>query len=215
MAQILTISDHGTEPHFFTAFYRWEMPTEEIRSQGEKRMLEFVGEIWKSKLAHSVRAIGFGLLVVPGEILELKNVVELVVDKNLISVIPREISTLKKLEELSVANNKLTELCDEVRPPSLPPASTFLRSWYMHSCKKCYVKQGGGILFILFDPLETGETCLWNSRAVARRAVFLLEGICSCAKELCPIDFIEQLLHSLAVSKSFELVSFSAHHTAQ
>jgi hypothetical protein len=46
----------------------WEFPQEEVRAQGEVRMLEFVGELWKAKLANGVKVVSFGLNVVPDEV---------------------------------------------------------------------------------------------------------------------------------------------------
>lgn len=92
----------------------WSMPTDEVREQGETRMLEFVGEIWKSKLANGLKAIGFGLLQVPDEILAMHGIVELYLDNNKLETLPKEISDLSRLEEFSAKNNRLTTLCDEL-----------------------------------------------------------------------------------------------------
>lgn len=92
----------------------WQMPTQEVREQGESRMLQFVGELWKSKLANGLKANGFGLLQVPDEILAMNTIVELYLDDNKLSQIPKEIVDLNKLEEFSAKNNRLTSLCDEL-----------------------------------------------------------------------------------------------------
>jgi Leucine-rich repeat (LRR) protein len=89
----------------------WVMPPPEIQEQGERKMLEYVGNLWRAKLDHSTKMMHYKLTEIHSEILQ-DNLVELNLDFNLISVIPLEIGRLKKLEDFSIIKNRLTELPD-------------------------------------------------------------------------------------------------------
>jgi len=74
-------------------------------AQGERKMLEYVGNLWRAKLDNSTNMTNYMLSEIHPEILQ-ENLVELNLDFNFICVIPVEIGKLKKLEDFSIIKNR-------------------------------------------------------------------------------------------------------------
>ena len=91
----------------------WIMPPVEIQKQGERKMLKYVGDLWRAKLANGIKMVEYQLTQIYPEILQ-ENLVELNLDMNLITEIAPQIGKLKKLEELSVIKNRITALPEEI-----------------------------------------------------------------------------------------------------
>ena len=91
----------------------WMMPPPEIQVQGERKMLMYVGELWRAKLANGISMIDYKISEIYAEIIQ-ENLVELTLDKNMIVVIPPGIGRLKKLEEFSIKKNRITRLPEEL-----------------------------------------------------------------------------------------------------
>ncbi|KAJ1489247.1 hypothetical protein T484DRAFT_1780637, partial [Baffinella frigidus] len=96
------------------SFNDWEMPPPEILLQGETAMLKYVGELWNSTQTDTLIIIEMKLTAMHPEIMELKNIAELNLNDNNISVISPAISKMHKLEELSMQRNRITVMCEEL-----------------------------------------------------------------------------------------------------